>query len=260
VRALRLYPDAPFAPAATAALNRSFTPANIAGELAYLRQRPGFELPYGMAWLLQLLGELRQQAAPQTDHWRNILAPLENHATERLRHYLARLPYPIRSGVHNQSAFAMTLALDWAHTANDESLATLIADKALAFFAADRDAPLAYEPSGADFLSPTLAEADLVRRLLPQADFSRWLWQFWGPYTLETLPRCLTPLQVVDFSDGQLAHFTGLNLSRAWMLAGIAAALLATGPRRLVLPHLAHQHRETGLRDALHQSYTNLAS
>lgn len=255
VCALRLYPDAPFAQAAMAALNRSFTPANIAGELTYLRSRSSFELPYGMAWLLQLLGELREQTTPQAEHWRSILAPLESHAAASLHHYLTRLPYPIRSGVHNQTAFAMTLALDWARTAGDAALATLIADKANAFFAIDRDAPLAYEPSGTDFLSPALAEGDLMRRLLPQTDFSRWLWQFWGPYTLETLPRHFTPLQVVDFSDGQLAHFTGLNLSRAWMLEGIAAALPAADPRRPLLTHLAQQHREAGLRDALHHDY-----
>jgi hypothetical protein len=255
VRALHLYPDAPFAEAAVAALNRSFTTENLAGELAYLSRRPNFELPYGMAWMLQLLGELREQSTPQAERWRTVLAPLETHAAARFRHYLSRLPYPIRSGVHNQTAFAMTLALDWAHVAGDTALATQIAEKALTFFAADRDAPLAYEPSGTDFLSPTLAQADLLRRVLPPTEFARWLWQFWGPYALEILPHCLTPLQVVDFSDGQLAHFTGLNLSRAWMLAGIAAALPATDPRRPLLAHLADQHREAGLRDALHPDY-----
>jgi hypothetical protein len=255
VRALRLYPDAPFAEAAIAALNRSFTTENLAGELAYLSRRPSFEMPYGMAWVLQLLGELREQSTPQAERWRTVLAPLEAHATARFRHYLARLPYPIRSSVHNQTAFAMTLALDWAHVAGDTALAGQIAEKAIAFFAADRDAPLAYEPSGTDFLSPTLAQADLLRRILPPAAFARWLWQFWGPYALETLPRFLTPLQVVDYSDGQLAHFTGLNLSRAWMLQGIAAALPPADPRRPLLTHLADQHRAVGLRDASHPDY-----
>ncbi|RIK34232.1 MAG: DUF2891 domain-containing protein [Chloroflexi bacterium] len=255
VRALRLYPNAPFAEAAIVALNQSFTPENLAGELAYLRRHPNFEMPYGMAWVLQLLSELREQTTPQTERWRTVLAPLENHAAGRFRHYLARLPYAIRSGVHNQSAFAMTLALDWARVAGDAALAAQIAEKALAFFDADRDAPLAYEPSGTDFLSPTLAEADLMRRVLPPAHFARWLWQFWGPYALEILPRYLAPLQVVDFSDGQLAHFTGLNLSRAWMLEGIAAALPPADPRRSILDQLAQHHREVGLRDALHPDY-----
>jgi hypothetical protein len=255
VRALRLYPDAPFARSAAAALDRSFTPENLAGEMAYLLRNPNFEMPYGMAWVLQLLAELHEQTAAQAKRWRMMLAPLEGHAAGRFRHYLTRLPYPIRSGVHNQSAFAMSLALDWARVADDRALATLVTEKAVAFFAADRNAPLAYEPSGTDFLSPTLAEADLMRRVLPQEDFAHWLWQFWGPDTLATLPRALFPLQVVDFSDGQLAHFTGLNLSRAWMLAGIAAALSPADPRRPLLTQLAQRHREVGLPDALHPAY-----
>jgi hypothetical protein len=208
-----------------------------------------------MAWVLQLLAELREQTTPQTERWRTVLAPLEEHAAGQMRHYLTRLAYPIRSGVHNQSAFAMALALDWARTTQDEAMATLIAEKAAAFFAADYNAPLAYEPSGTDFFSPTLAEADLMRRVLPQIDFADWLWQFWGRDTLETLPRFLRPVQVVDFSDGQLAHFTGLNLSRAWMLAGIATALPPADPRRPLLDELAWQHQEVGLADALHPDY-----
>lgn len=255
VRALRLYPAAPFVRAAVAALNQSFTPEKLAGEMAYLRRRSNFEVPYGMAWVLQLLAELREQTTPQTERWRTVLAPLEEHAAGQMRHYLTRLAYPIRSGVHNQSAFAMALALDWARTTQDEAMATLIAEKAAAFFAADYNAPLAYEPSGTDFFSPTLAEADLMRRVLPQIDFADWLWQFWGRDTLETLPRFLRPVQVVDFSDGQLAHFTGLNLSRAWMLAGIATALPPADPRRPLLDELAWQHQEVGLADALHPDY-----
>jgi hypothetical protein len=198
---------------------------------------------------------LREQATPQTEQWRLILAPLESHAAERFRHYLARLPYPIRSGVHSQTAFALALALDWARVAGDEALAAQIAERAIAFFAPDRDAPLAYEPSGADFLSPALAEADLLRRVWSPAQFADWLWQFWGDDQLETLARYLAPLAVVDFSDGQLAHFTGLNLSRAWMLEGIAAALPVDDPRRPLLFKLAQQHRDVGLQDALHGDY-----
>lgn len=254
-RALRLYPDAPFAAAAAAALSQSFTPEKLAGELASLRRRPHFEMPYGMAWVLQLLAELHEQATPQAESWRTVLAPLERHAAEHFRPYFARLPYPIRSGVHSQSAFAMTLVLDWARVTGDVDLATQITEKAIAFFAADRDAPLAYEPSGTDFFSPALAEADLMRRVLPPTQFADWLWQFLGANTLETLPRYLHPVQVVDFSDGQLAHFTGLNLSRAWMLEGIAAALPASDSRQSVLTQVAQQHRDVGLPDALHSDY-----
>src|SRR5262245_40365900 len=105
VRALRLFPNALFVPAAAAALDRSFTPENVAGEMAYLQGRPGFELPYGMAWLLQLMAELREMATQQSAHWHALLQPLEHHAAERFVAYVKRMPYPIRTGLHNQTAF-----------------------------------------------------------------------------------------------------------------------------------------------------------
>lgn len=255
VRALRLYPDAPFAEAATAALDRRFTEANVAVEVAYVQQRPSFEMPYGMAWLLQLLAELRAMATPDAERWRTVLAPLESHAAERFRAYGTRLPYPVRTGLHNQSAFSLGLALDWAYTAGDEHLRDGIKHCARRFYLADRDAPLAYEPSGTDFLSPALAEADLMRRVLTQAEFSDWLWDFLGHDMAETLATRLAPVNIVDFADGQLAHYAGLNLSRAWMLAGIARALVADDPRRPLLLGLAQQHRTLGLPDALHPDY-----
>ena len=255
VRALRVYPDAPFAEAAQAALDRSFTEANVAVEVAYVQQRPSFEMPYGMAWLLQLLAELRELATPAAERWRTSLAPLESHAAARFRAYVTRLPYPVRTGLHNQSAFSLGLALDWAHMAGDEALIDGINRCARRFYGADRGAPLAYEPSGTDFLSPALAEADLMRRVLAQAEFSDWLWGFLGHDMVETLATRLAPVNVVDFADGQLAHYCGLNLSRAWMLAGIAGALAADDPRRPLLLDLANQHRTLGLPDALHPDY-----
>lgn len=255
VRALRLYPDAPFGAAAKAALDRSFTEANVAVEAAYVQQRPSFEMPYGMAWLLQLLAELREMATPDGERWRTVLAPLETHAAARFRAYVTRLPYPVRTGLHNQSAFSLGLALDWAHTAGDEELIDSINGCARRFYLADRDAPLAYEPSGTDFLSPALAEADLMRRVLAPAEFSDWLWAFLGHDLMETVATRLAPVNVVDFADGQLAHYSGLNLSRAWMFEGIAGALAADDPRRPLLLDLANQHRTLGLPDALHADY-----
>jgi hypothetical protein len=255
VRAIRLYPDAAFVPAAIAALNRSFAQETIAVELAYVAKRPNFEMPYGMAWLLQLLAELREQATTQANQWRELLTPLEIHAANRFRAYLSRLPHPVRSGLHNQSAFSLALAWDWAQVAGDEELTSQIAARARHFYLGDVNAPLAYEPSGSDFLSPSLAEADLLRRVLPADEFSVWLWGFFGNDLIETLPRWLAPVQVVDPTDGQLAHYAGLNISRAWMLAGIASGLPADDTRKSMLLTLAQQHRELGLPDALHPDY-----
>ncbi|CAN5713047.1 DUF2891 domain-containing protein [soil metagenome] len=255
VRALHCFPNAAFVPAANAALARSFTAEHIAGELTYLRTRSGFEIPYGMAWLLQLMVELREMATPQSLQWQTLLQPLEQLAIERLCAYLQRLPYPIRSGMHNQTAFAMGLAFDWARATGDMTTITLLHERARHFFAADRNAPLAYEPAAVDFLSPTLAEADLMRRVLPQAEFADWLGGFLGNNAEEKLINWLMPVQVVDYSEGQLAHFTGLNLSRTWMLEGIYNALPENDRRRPILFDLAQRHRAVGLVDAFHPDY-----
>jgi len=255
VRAIRLYPDAPFVEAAREALDRSFTQENIAVEMAYVQQRPSFEMPYGMAWLLQLMVELWEQTTADAARWGAILAPLEAHAANHFRAYVTKLPHPVRTGLHNQSAFSLALALDWAHMAGDRDLIEQIDTCARRFYLADTDAPLAYEPSGTDFLSPALAEADLMRRVLSPAEFSAWLWRFLGHDMVETLATRLAPVHVVDFADGQLSHYSGLNLSRAWMLAGIADALPVDDSRRPLLLDLAARHRTLGLPDALHLDY-----
>lgn len=254
-RAIRLYPDAPFVEAAKEALHRSFTQENIAVEMAYLQQRPSFEMPYGMAWLLQLMVELWEQNTADAVRWGAILAPLEAHAANRFRTYVTKLPHPVRTGTHNQSAFSLGLALDWAHTVGDANLIQQIGACARRFYLADVNAPLAYEPSGTDFLSPALAEADLLRRVLPPAEFSDWLWGFFGHDMVETFTTRLAPVNVVDFADGQLAHYSGLNLSRAWMMEGIATALPTDDPRQPLLLTLSDQHRVLGLPDALHPDY-----
>lgn len=255
VRAIRLCPDGDFVPTAVDVLNRLLTSENLAVEIAYIAERPGYEMPYGMAWLLQLLAELRETEGEPFASWQEVLTPLEEHAATRFRRYAARLPFPVRTGLHNQSAFSLGLVWDWAQTAGDEELAEMIAQHSRRLYLADRDAPLEYEPSGSDFLSPSLAEADLLRRVLPQAEFSHWLTGFYGENIAESLPRRLAPVQVVDPANGQLAHFAGLNLSRAWMLQGIASALVDDDPRRAMLLALADSHAAIGLPDALHPDY-----
>lgn len=132
---------------------------------------------------------------------------------------------------------------------------SLLHEETLRFFGADQAAPLAYEPSAVDFLSPALAEADVIRRVLPQPALSDWLTQFFGADMLETLPQRLPPVQMQDASEGQLAHFAGLNLSRAWMLEGMHSALPADDQRRPMLTELAQRHRAVGLVDAFHPDY-----
>jgi DUF2891 family protein len=226
-------------------LDASFTDAGVAGELAYLAPRPAFEVPYGMAWLLTLVGELRAGARePAEAAWLERLGPLEAAARDRIAAWVGRLPRPVRSGEHSGSAFAMGLALDWARLSGDGGLEGAIAARARQFHGDDRDAPLHREPSGWDFVSPSLAEADLMSRLLGPAEMAAWLDRF--------APRLgrgerLAPVPSSDPADGKLSHLDGLSLSRAWMLAAIAAALPAADERCAPLAAMAESHAAAGL-------------
>jgi hypothetical protein len=172
---------------------------------------------------------------------------MENVAVERLGNWLPKLPYAVRSGEHSQTAFAMGLMLDYAHTAGLADFSELLTAKARQFYLGDTDCPLAYEPSGEDFLSPCLAEADVMRRVLPRADFAVWLRKFMPQIPAKGNGGWLQPVVSPDPSDGKLAHLDGLNLSRAWMLEGIAAGLPEGDERLPAINAAAEAHREVGL-------------
>src|SRR5947207_1254097 len=180
VRLLRTFPEASFAAAAREALRKSLTAQNMKQEAAYLRGtgRASFERPYGLAWLLQLCAELQEWDDPQAKEMSANLRPLEEAAVERLTTWLPKLSHPVRIGEHDQIAFALGLMLDYASVAGNAEFAKLASDSAKKFFFADKNCPLAYEPSGEDFLSPSLGEADVMRRVLAQADFAKWLKDF----------------------------------------------------------------------------------
>jgi len=248
-RLARLFPEAPFAARARAALATSLTHENVAGEVAYLRGegRAAFERPYGLAWLLALAAELRRFEDAEGRSWAAALTPLEGETVARLRSWLPKLHYPIRIGEHAQTAFAFGLVHDWAQVAGDAGVRDLLEARAKAFYEADRSCPLAYEPSGEDFLSPCLAEADLMRRILPANVFARWLSRFVPGIPVDGRAGWLPPGVVTDRADPKLAHIDGLNLSRAWMLEGIASALPARDPRLPALRAAARAHRGPAL-------------
>jgi hypothetical protein len=251
VRLVRLMPDAPFAAQARAELARSFTTENVAAELKFL-QHPGrasFERPYGLAWLLQLCAELHEWNDPQAKQWSIALQPLEAEAAARIKIWLPKLHYPIRIGEHDQTAFSFGLIWDWAGIAGDAGMRALLNDAAQRFYIKDRNCPLNYEPSGEDFLSPCLAEADFMRRLLAPAEFSAWLSGFLPgiPQGPQSGVGWLQPGVVTDRSDPKLAHIDGLNLSRAWMLEGIAHGLPRGDRRAAMLLAAAARHRQAAL-------------
>jgi hypothetical protein len=254
VRLVRTFPNASFAGPAREALKKSLTADNLKQEAAYIRGagRASFERPYGLAWLLQLCAELREWDDPQAKEMSANLRPLEEAAVERLQTWLPKLSHPVRVGEHDQTAFALGLMLDYARTVGNETFARLVSDSARKFFLADKNCPLAYEPSGEDFLSPSLGEADVMRRVLQSAEFAGWLKGFMpqipaardgGSYNGDWFPVTASP----DPSDPKLAHLDGLNLSRAWMVEGIVSALPADDPRRPALTAAAEAHRRAGL-------------
>ena len=248
-RLVRAYPDASFVASAREALRQSLTEENIAQEAAYLRAdgRASFERPYGLAWLLALVGELEESNDEQAKELARRLAPLEQAAIERLGTWLPKLANPIRIGEHGQTAFAMGLMLDYARSTRREQFAELILAKARQFYLHDTACPLTYEPSGEDFLSPCLGEADLIGRVLPRKEFASWLGAFLPQIGAAGNAVWLEPVVSPDRSDPKLAHLDGLNLSRAWMLEGIASALPESDRRLPPIAAAAEAHKRAGL-------------
>jgi hypothetical protein len=243
------YPDEDFVPEARTALAKNLTTINIEAEAKYVAGagRETFERPYGLAWLLQLAAELHEWDDPDARRWSAALEPLEAVAAKRIADWLPKLTYPIRTGEHSQTAFAFGLILDWARVAGNTQLEELLKTRSLALYQDDKNCPLAYEPGGQDFLSPCLAEADLIRRILPSKEFAGWLSEFL-PSIPETSSTDWLPIaQVSDRSDGKIAHLDGLNLSRAWMLEGIAAALPAGDNRIGAIDATGKSHRDAAL-------------
>ncbi len=254
-RALRCGLGGEVADRARSVLVGHLTQERMAGEVEYLSaaERGGFERPYGLAWLLQLAAELREWGSPATE-WLEALRPLEDLVAERMASWLPRLRQPIRSGEHSQTAFAMGLALDWARAKRDEAFERLVVRRAREFHESDRRAPIGYEPSGHDFLSPVLGEADLMRRVLSPDGFAAWLAEFLPDLDGPPAQEWLTPVETTDRADGKLAHLDGLNLSRAWMLEGIVSALAPTAAFHAVFDRAAAAHRRVGLDAARHST------
>ncbi len=240
-RLLRRFPEGAAAPAIRALFDARLTEANIAVECAYL-DRPlsrGFERPYGWAWLLKLAAELR---APGMAAWAAALAPLAAAFDGRFRDFLPRADYPVRAGTHGNTAFALALAADHA----EPTLRALLRETARAWYGSDVDCQ-AWEPSGDDFLSPALIEAEAMRRLLPRDEFLPWLDRFL-PRLAQRAPEALfTPARVADRSDAKIVHLDGVNLSRAWCWRALAGALAEADPRRAVALEAAAAHLAAAL-------------
>jgi len=248
VRLARVAPGMASAPAAREALDRHLSAEALAAE-ATTFAKPGartFERPYGWAWTLRLAADLAADSDPSARAWREHVKPLEDAIVERYHDYLPKLTLPVRSGVHQNTAFALAQALDYARATGRKDFEKIILSRASFYYGQDRACPIAYEPSGEDFFSPCLAEADLMRRVLPPREYASWLKRFL-PQLKAHKAFPLTPVTVTDPTDPRLVHFDGLNLSRAWMLKGIAEGLPASDSRRPVLLKAAAAHETAGL-------------
>ncbi len=243
-RLLRAFPSLPEAPAIIAALDRNLTAENLAVEAAYFT-RPGtaaFERTYGWAWTLKLAEELHRSATPDAKRWEQHLQPLTTALVKRYLDFLPKQTYPIRTGVHPNTAFGLGFALDYAVALGDAPLKDLVVSRSRDYFLNDTDYPAKLEPNGSDFLSPALVEADLMRRVLSPEEFARWF-EAYLPAMGDGQPGNLLTIAVVtDRSDPQLGHLDGLNLSRAWAMRNIAAALPADARARAFLAAAGHTH------------------
>ena len=241
VRLWRVLTASPLQDAVATKLDGAFTASNVRVEANYLRDRPAFERPYGLAWLMLLVADTA------ATRWHELLAPLAAVARANSLHWLGALRYAVRSGAHQQTAFALTLLHDAAAAQADSELLAAVRHKALVLFRNDVDSPLHLEPSGEDFLSPTLMEADLMRRLLDPHDFGSWLAGWLPSIPMGANGTWLPCGEVGDETDGKWVHLQGLNLSRAWNLDNIAAALPPRDPRMTALRAAAQRHAEAGV-------------
>ncbi|MBL8377716.1 MAG: DUF2891 domain-containing protein [Burkholderiales bacterium] len=249
-RLLRVVPDLPAAARIEALFDAHLSDANLAAELAYASApgRAGFERPYGWAWTFALTAELGALArAGRSASWHAALQPLAGLFRERLIEHLARQTYPIRAGTHANTAFALSLTWDYARAEGDAALAEAVRAAALRFYDTDRDGPANFEPSGNDFLSPCLVEAELMTRCYDAIGYARWSQRFLPGFLGGIAARLLVPATVSDRADAQGVHLDGLNLSRAWCLAGMADHLPEGEPRRAALRKAAREHLAAGL-------------
>jgi hypothetical protein len=257
VRLLRLYPGLPEAQRVRAALDANITPEHVAAEVAYLDEpnRKSFERTYGWAWLLKLSAELRAWDDPDARRWAAALEPLTRAVAERTADFLPKQTYPIRTGVHPNTAFAIAFALDYARAAGDTALSGTLVERSLAYYGRDKDCPAGWEPGGEDFFSPCLVEADLMRRVLGASEFAAWLHTFLPGIERGEPSSLFAPAEVADRSDPKIVHLDGLNLSRAWCMAGIASALPPDEPARAVLVESAARQASATLDHVASGSY-----
>ncbi|MBI3407761.1 MAG: DUF2891 domain-containing protein [Planctomycetes bacterium] len=249
VRLLRMFRALPEREEIRAALTENLTAKNLKVEADYFA-RPNtksFERTYGWAWLLKLAEELHSWDDPDAKKWSRNLQPLTDAIVARYLEFLPKQTYPIRTGVHPNTAFGLAFALDYARAVGNKPLRDMIEKRSRDYYGNDVDAPARWEPDGADFFSPSLMEADLMRRVLPANEFPVWLKGYLPSLAKGEPKSLLAPATVTDRSDPQIVHLDGLNLSRAWCMRSLAASMPADEPIRKALAEAATRHATAAL-------------
>ena len=255
VRLLKHYPNNSMAGEIREKLNQHLTAENLQAEAAHFAQKhnKAFERMYGWAWYFRLVIECETWDDKDAQLWRKNLQPLEKMLVRRTMDYLPKLTFPVRTGVHPNTAFALGQTLDYARIVKNESLEKLIVKRSRDYYGRDRDYPFDYEPSGQDFFSAGWNEADLMRRVLDKDEFARWFDDFLPG--LSDKKGIQSPVEVSDVTDGKIVHLAGLDLSRAWCLQGVAAQLDEDDPRRKLMLDSAAAHAKVGFKYVFSGNY-----
>jgi len=253
LRQHRLFEDHPNETEIIETLQRRLTTENVEQEVAYFEENPTFEKPYGWAWLLRLAAELDLWQDPRAGEWRETVRPLEEQIVSLVEAELLPIDRPFRVGTHQNTAFALGAVLDYARVTSNDSLGEQARETALTLFGDDHDYPVEYEPLGWDFVSPSLTEADLMGRVLDGEAFDAWYDGFVPDLNETGAETVLEPVDVAD-EGGVALHLVGLNISRAWCLAGFADAL-GDHPDAPALAEAARDHAESGVENAFTDDY-----
>jgi hypothetical protein len=247
-RSYRRFPASPASAAIRRVIDQHFTVSNVAGELAYFANTAhrSFERPYGIAWLLMLAAELARHTSAEGRRWFDVLSALATECASRLRHYCEAADYPVRAGIHNNSAFALVLGLEYADICGADAIGGALRQKSRAWFGNDADCP-AWEPDGEDFLSPALTEVVCMSRALAPAEFSTWLERFLPRLAAREPASLFRPAKVGDRTDPKLVHLDGFNLTRAWCWKILGHRFEIDDPRRAIALGSAQSHLSASL-------------
>lgn len=248
IRLLKDYPGNSMDQEIREKLRENLSKENLNAELDYFKEKhhKTFERTYGWAWYLRMADELQGWDDLDGIAWRSNVKGLEELLVERTIDYLPKLTFPIRSGTHPDTGFALGQILDYARKMKNSKLEELIVERAREYYFNDIDYPTRYEPSGQDFFSSCLNEADLMRRVLSKDEFGKWFDKFLPTLSKGDGGNLLVPVEVSDVTDGYIVHLAGLNLNRGWCMRGIASVLADTDPRAVLLRTSAKQHAQMG--------------